>query len=235
LLSCSLALYLDSPAFDVASFLLSPNPIGPRFRSQRGRSRRGAQNPRGFGREIGAIRGNLWASAAFTDARFMGTEGLTSFDRKNSEQLAQAKANAEKALALAPIEWRGMGSFWPCFRRPAGCREPPRHASRNVLFHRTECTGARTLAASNGRQPQARSRTRTSRNSSKAIFGRFCNAGRNFNKPSLPPIAALAAESAYFRISCCRRRFRAAQSPSLRPAKLISRQAGLDRRRENRH
>lgn len=88
--------------------LLSPNPIGLSF-DRNGAEAAAAHRTRAvLAAEIGAIRGNLWASAAFTDARFMGTEGLTSFDRKNSEQLAQAKANAEKALALAPID----GAAW---------------------------------------------------------------------------------------------------------------------------
>jgi hypothetical protein len=58
--------------------------------------------------EIGAIRGDLWASAAFTGGLFMWTDRLTSLDRTSSEQLVQAKANAETALALAPIN----GAAW---------------------------------------------------------------------------------------------------------------------------
>lgn len=58
--------------------------------------------------EIGTIRGDLWASAAFTGARFMWTDRLMGLDRTSSEQLAQAKANAETALALAPVN----GAAW---------------------------------------------------------------------------------------------------------------------------
>ena len=54
--------------------------------------------------EIGVIRGDLWAEAAFTGARFMGTDRSMSLDRANSGQLARARANAETALELAA--WR---------------------------------------------------------------------------------------------------------------------------------
>ena len=57
-----------------------------------------------FAAEIGAmIRGDLWAEAAFTGARFMGTDRSTSLDGTNSGQLAQARANADTALALAAV------------------------------------------------------------------------------------------------------------------------------------
>ena len=57
-----------------------------------------------FAAEIGAmIRGDLWAEAAFTGARFMGTDRSTSLDGTNSGQLARARANADTALALAAV------------------------------------------------------------------------------------------------------------------------------------
>ena len=58
--------------------------------------------------EIGVIRGDPWAEAAFTGARFMGTDRWTSLDQTNSGQFARARANAEPALALAPID----GAAW---------------------------------------------------------------------------------------------------------------------------
>ena len=58
--------------------------------------------------QIGAIRGDLWASAAFTGGLFTLTDRMANLDRTSSVQLAQAKANAETALALAPIN----GAAW---------------------------------------------------------------------------------------------------------------------------
>lgn len=54
--------------------------------------------------ETGVIRGDLWAEAAFTGARFMGTDRSTSPDRANCGRFARARANAETAFELAP--WR---------------------------------------------------------------------------------------------------------------------------------
>jgi hypothetical protein len=58
--------------------------------------------------DTGAIRGDLWAEASLTGARFMGTDRSTSLDRSNSGQLARAGANAETAPALAPVN----GAAW---------------------------------------------------------------------------------------------------------------------------
>lgn len=57
---------------------------------------------------IGGIRGDLWANAAFADARFLWVNRLTKLDKTSLAQLANAKANAETALALAPIN----GAAW---------------------------------------------------------------------------------------------------------------------------
>lgn len=57
---------------------------------------------------LGAVRGDLWAEAAFTGARFMWSDRAANLDRANLEQLAGARANARKALALAPIN----GAAW---------------------------------------------------------------------------------------------------------------------------
>ena len=58
--------------------------------------------------EIGVVRGDLWAKAAFTYARFMWSDHSASLSRADLEQLAKAKADAESALALAPIN----GAAW---------------------------------------------------------------------------------------------------------------------------
>ena len=57
---------------------------------------------------IGGIRGDLWANAAFADARFLWVNRLTKLDKTSLAQLAKAKARAETALALAPIN----GAAW---------------------------------------------------------------------------------------------------------------------------
>jgi hypothetical protein len=88
--------------------LLSPNAIGLSF------DRRGAEAALAHrahavqAAETGVIRGDLWTSAAFTGALAMWTENAPGPDRKNAEQLVQVRANAEKALALAPIN----GAAW---------------------------------------------------------------------------------------------------------------------------
>jgi hypothetical protein len=53
--------------------------------------------------EIGAIRGDLWANAAYAGAHFMWTDDLSSLDQSDSKLLARVKSNTETALALAPI------------------------------------------------------------------------------------------------------------------------------------
>lgn len=68
--------------------------------AQRGRAKMAAY--------IGAIRGDLWANAAFTGAHFIWTDRLTNLDRTSSQQLAQARSNAETALSLAPVN----GTAW---------------------------------------------------------------------------------------------------------------------------
>ncbi|MDQ6702346.1 MAG: hypothetical protein M3Z96_04160 [Pseudomonadota bacterium] len=100
--------------------LLSPKPIGLAF-DRNGTEAAAARRTRAIlAAEIGAIRGDLWAKAAFTGARFMETNRLTSLDRTNSGQLARARANAETALALAPVN----GAAWLFLAKlPAGSPE----------------------------------------------------------------------------------------------------------------
>ena len=100
--------------------LLSPMPIGLAF-DRNGSEAAAARRTRAvLAAEIGAIRGDLWAEAAFTDARFMATDRSTSLDRTNSGQLARARANAETALSLAPVN----GAAWLFLAKlPAGSPE----------------------------------------------------------------------------------------------------------------
>lgn len=58
--------------------------------------------------ELGVIRGDLWAKAAFTGARFLSIDRLASLDEADLKLLAQIRSNAETALALAPIN----GGAW---------------------------------------------------------------------------------------------------------------------------
>jgi hypothetical protein len=88
--------------------LLRPKPIGLAF-DRNGTEAASARRTRAIlAAEIGAIRGDLWADAAFTGARFMGTDRSTSLDLTNSGRLARARANAETAVALAPVN----GAAW---------------------------------------------------------------------------------------------------------------------------
>ncbi len=85
-----------------------PKPVGLPF-DRNGTEAAAARRTRAvLAAEIGAIRGDPWAEAAFTGARFMGTNRSTSLDRANSGQRARARANAETALALAPVK----GGAW---------------------------------------------------------------------------------------------------------------------------
>lgn len=70
--------------------------------------------------EIGVIRGDFWAEAAFTGARFMRTDRSTSLGRTNSGHLARARANTETALALAPVN--GAAVLFLA-RRPASSQD----------------------------------------------------------------------------------------------------------------
>lgn len=92
----------------VLPYLLSPIATGLPFDRNGAEAAAAHRNRAVLAAEIGAIRGDLWANAAFAGAHSMLTERLTGLDKSSSEQLAQAKANAETALALAPIN----GAAW---------------------------------------------------------------------------------------------------------------------------
>ncbi|MGQ0444215.1 MAG: hypothetical protein ACT4O2_03565 [Beijerinckiaceae bacterium] len=88
--------------------LLRPKPIGLTF-DRAGAEVAAARRSRAvLAAELGAIRGDLWAEAAFTGARFMGIDRPAIRDWTSSGQLARAKAEAEKALAFAPVN----GAAW---------------------------------------------------------------------------------------------------------------------------
>jgi hypothetical protein len=57
---------------------------------------------------LGAIRGDLWASAGFTGARFMWTDHVTSLSVSDSRLVERVRSETETALALAPIN----GAAW---------------------------------------------------------------------------------------------------------------------------
>ena len=129
--------------------LISPKATGLSFDRNSAEAAAARQSSAILAARIGAIRGDLWANAAFTGARFMWTDRSTSLDRTRLDQLEQAKANAETALALAPIN----GAAWLFLAKlpaAAGRRKPRRHASRNVLFHRPQRAGTRPLASRAG-------------------------------------------------------------------------------------
>lgn len=87
--------------------LLRPKSIGLTF-DRAGAEMAAAHRAGGvLAAEIGAIRGDLWAEAAFTNAP-MAADRSKSLERTHSDQLARAKAEAETALALAPVN----GAVW---------------------------------------------------------------------------------------------------------------------------
>ena len=88
--------------------LLRPKPAGLAFDRAGAEAAAARQTRAVLAAEIGAIRGDLWAEAAFTGARFMGTDRLAIRDWTSSGQLARARAEAETALALAPVN----GAAW---------------------------------------------------------------------------------------------------------------------------
>jgi hypothetical protein len=168
--------------------LLRPKPVGLPFDRNGTEAAASGRTRAVLAGEIGAISGDLWAAAAFTGARFMGTDRSTSLDRTNSGQLAQAAATAETALALAPVN----GAAWLFLARlPASSQDGENRVG--TLLEMSYCTAPSALDLApwrlEARQPQARSRRRTSRRSPRTIFARFWIAGQNFNKRSWPPIA----------------------------------------------
>ena len=100
--------------------LLRPTPIGLAFDRAGTEAAAARRTSAVLAAEIGAIRGDLWAEAAFTGARFMTTDRSTIRDWSNSGPLAWTRANAETALALAPVN----GAAWLFLARlPAGSPE----------------------------------------------------------------------------------------------------------------
>ncbi|HEY8032959.1 MAG TPA: hypothetical protein VIF02_11450 [Methylocella sp.] len=88
--------------------VLRPKPVGLAFDRSGIEAAAAGRTRAVLAAETGVIRGDLWAEAAFTGARFMGTDRLAIHDWTSSGQLARAKSNAETALALAPVN----GAAW---------------------------------------------------------------------------------------------------------------------------
>ena len=97
-----------SGAWMLLPVLLSPKLTGLPFDRGTAEAAAAHRNRAVLAAQIGAIRGDLWASAAFSRAPLMWTGRLSSLDRANAEQLAKAKADAETSLALAPVN----GAVW---------------------------------------------------------------------------------------------------------------------------
>ena len=93
-----LALYSDYPAFGCCfRSCRGQSPVGVPFDRNDTEAAAARRTSAALAVEIGAISGDPWAEAAFTGARFMGTDRSTSVDRANSRQTARASANAEPA------------------------------------------------------------------------------------------------------------------------------------------
>lgn len=88
--------------------LLAPKPVGlPLDRSSA--SAAAIDAPRTLAAARAAqIRGDLWAQAAFADASLLWLDRPAALDRSNLERIERARAHAETALALAPIN----GEAW---------------------------------------------------------------------------------------------------------------------------
>ncbi len=100
--------------------LVRPKAIGLSFDRNGAEAAEARQTRAVLAAEIGAIRGDLWAEAAFTGARFMWTDRLAIRDWTSSGQVARARASAETALALAPVN----GAAWLFLAKlPAGSPE----------------------------------------------------------------------------------------------------------------
>jgi hypothetical protein len=77
---------------------------------------------------IGAVRGDLWAEAAFIGARLMWQDPVAGFDKTGAKQLDRVRANAESALAFAPIN----GAVWLLLAMLT--QNSPEHDSRVATF-----------------------------------------------------------------------------------------------------
>lgn len=90
-----------------------PALLGPRssilaFDRNRAEAAAAYRMPAMLAANVGVIRGDLWATAAFTGARVLWAEHPQSPSESESKLLAHVKSEAETALALAPIN----GAVW---------------------------------------------------------------------------------------------------------------------------
>jgi hypothetical protein len=88
--------------------LLRPTPIGLPLDPKSAEAAADHRMSSILAAELGAIRGDLWAEAAFTGARFIWTDRGASFGPASSRELARIRADAETSLALAPVN----GAAW---------------------------------------------------------------------------------------------------------------------------
>jgi hypothetical protein len=169
--------------------------------------------------EIGVIRGDFWAEAAFTGARFMGTDRSTSLDRGQFRTIRAGQSQRGDGLRARPGRWRGMAFFGEDSGKFAERREP-----RGSLLERSYCTAPSALdlapwrlergnlKRARGLGPPGVHQERYSRDSGSRARISTSEHGR--------PSQRLAAEPAYFRISCGRCQSGRGPIASLRPAKM---------------
>ncbi len=88
--------------------LLRPKPVGL-ARDKTSAAAAGEHHARAvLAARIGAIRGDLWAEAAFADSSLFWLERGTALDHANAARVEQARSRLETALAYAPIN----GAAW---------------------------------------------------------------------------------------------------------------------------
>ena len=88
--------------------LLSPKSIGLPFDPDTAESAATHRTGALMAAELGLVRGDLWAKAAFTGAPFLWTARPANLDPTELKQLARVRNTTETALALAPIN----GAAW---------------------------------------------------------------------------------------------------------------------------
>ena len=202
-----LGIVLGSPAFGCCSrTCLAQSP--PAFRSIATALKPPQRTGTGaiVAAESAAIRGDLWANAAFTGARFLWIDRLANLDRPKLEATRAGQGQRGDGVGPRADQRRGMALFGQASGHLAGRREPCRHASRNVLFHRAERAGTCSL-------PRLERAATSSALADKDIQA-FVK--RRYSGDLEPPAGIstshhsrlsqrLAAESTDFRISCRRR------------------------------
>jgi hypothetical protein len=119
--------------------LLRPKPAGLPFGHNGTEAAAARRTHAVLAAEIGVIRGDPWAVAAFTGARFMGTDRPTSLDRGQFRTIRAGQSQRGGGLRARPGQWRGMAFFGEDSGKVAERREPHWVSSRTVVFHGAEC------------------------------------------------------------------------------------------------